>query len=113
MDDAKFEQELDQYVEQLIKDNNVAERNGDESGLKETVKELVIREIDMELLGRVSEENSKKIDEMLDEGNLDKDKLKEIIESEKIDYADVVKTATERFSKAFSKMIKEKGAQNE
>jgi len=113
MDDAQFEQELDQYVEQLIKDNNVSEKNGNDVELREKVKELLTREIDIELMSRISEENSKKIDQMLDEGKLERDELKNIIQSEGIDYNDVVKTATERFREAFSKMVNEKGAQNE
>lgn len=113
MDDAQIGQSLDQYVNKLIQDHNVAPQNGDEDGLRETIKNKLVEEIELEILDRVSEEKSKEIDEKLAKGELSQEELKEIIESENIDYTEVVKTVMERFSAAFSKMLEEKGAENE
>lgn len=114
MDDAQFEQELDQYVNKLVEDNHVTEKNGNMDSLKTALKNKLSEEIDLELLDRISKENSKKIDEMADTGKLTREELKQIVESEQIDYADVVKVASERFEKAFLEVIKEqKGAKNE
>ena len=114
MDDAKFEQELDRYVEQLITENHVVEKNGNMDDLRKTIKELVVNEIDIEILGRLSKEKAEEIDRMMEDKTLTDDKLKELIQEEGIDYEDAARVATERFSAAFSKMVKEKGlAKNE
>jgi len=113
MSDAQFEQGLDQYVEELIKDHNVAPEDGNDKGLREAIKNKLVEEIELEILDRVSEEKSKEIDEKLAKEELSQEELKEIIESENIDYDDVMKTVLNRFEAAFSKMVEEKGAKNE
>ena len=80
MSDAQFEQGLDQYVEELIKDHNVAPEDGNDKGLREAIKNKLVEEIELEILDRVSEEKSKKIDEKLAKEELSQEELKEIIE---------------------------------
>ena len=113
MSDAQFQQGLDQYVEELIKDHNVAPEDGNDKGLREAIKNKLIEEIELEILDRVSEEKSREIDEKLAKEELSQEELKEIIESENIDYDEVMKTVLGRFEAAFSKMVEEKGAKNE
>lgn len=113
MMDAKFERELDGYVEQLINKHHIKEKNGNEEDLKKMVKEQVLQEIDVEILSRLPEEKMEQIEKDLKEDKLDKNELKELIEAEKIDYDDVVKTVTERFDAVFSEIVKKKGAENE
>ena len=114
MDDAQFEQGLDQYAEQLLDGFHVIEKNGDNEGLKAKIKEKLVEEIELEILDRVSDEKSKEIDEKLEAGTLGEEELRAIIESENIDYNDVVKKATERFRMAFGEAIEEqKGGSDE